>query len=76
LLGLELVSDRTTREPLGKDITRALYQECLRRGLAAMTYSHAVRINPPLVITEDEALTGLGILDEAIAAVAQQHGVD
>jgi 4-aminobutyrate aminotransferase-like enzyme len=40
-----------------------------------MTYSHSVRINPPLVITEDEALTGLGILDEAIGVVARQHGV-
>ena len=76
LLGLELVRDRATKEPVGRDVTQALYQECLRRGLAAMTYSYAVRINPPLVITEDEALAGLDILDEALAVVTRQHGLD
>ncbi len=50
MLGMELVKDRRTKEPLGKDVTQALYKECLRRGLAAMTYSPTVRINPPLVI--------------------------
>jgi 4-aminobutyrate aminotransferase-like enzyme len=76
LLGLELVRDRTAKTPLGRDVTQALYQECLRRGLAAMTYSYAVRINPPLVITEDEAMAGLDILDEALGVVARQHGLD
>jgi 4-aminobutyrate aminotransferase / (S)-3-amino-2-methylpropionate transaminase / 5-aminovalerate transaminase len=74
LLGLELVKDRATRAPLGRDVTRALYMECLRRGLAAMTYAPTVRINPPLVITEDEALAGLAILDEALTAVERAHG--
>ena len=75
LLGIELVKDRTTREPLGRDVTRTLYVECLRRGLAAMTYAPTIRINPPLVIREDEALAGLAILDEALAAVERTHGL-
>lgn len=75
MLGIELVSDRRTKAPLSKAVTQTLYQECLRRGLAAMTYSHAVRINPPLVIREDMALAGLDILDEALAAVAREHGL-
>ena len=75
LLGIELVKDRTTREPLGRDVTRGLYLECLRRGLAAMTYAPTIRINPPLVIREDEALAGLAILDEALAAVERTHGL-
>ena len=76
LLGMELVADRATKQPLGKDITRELYQECLRRGLVAMTYSPSVRLNPPLVIREDEALAGLAILDEALLAVSRRHGLD
>jgi 4-aminobutyrate aminotransferase/(S)-3-amino-2-methylpropionate transaminase len=76
MLGLELVKDRRTKEPLGKDVTRGLYHECLRRGLVAMTYSHAIRINPPLVIREETALAGLAILDEALGAVVQQHRLD
>ena len=75
MLGIELVRDRATKEPLPTAVTRALYQECLRRGLVAMAYSHVVRINPPLVITEDIALTGLAILDEALDAVVRAHGL-
>jgi len=75
LLGIELVKDRRTKEPLGKDVTQALYQECLRRGLAAMTYSATVRINPPLMISEETALAGLAILDEALEAVGREHNL-
>jgi len=75
MLGIELVRDRQTKEPLGKEITRALYQECLRRGLVAMTYSPSIRINPPLVISEATALDGLAILDEALDTVAREHGL-
>ena len=75
MLGMELVRDRATREPLAKTVTQALYQECLRRGLVAMTYSPSVRINPPLTIREDAALAGLAILDEALGAVVREHGL-
>jgi 4-aminobutyrate aminotransferase/(S)-3-amino-2-methylpropionate transaminase len=75
MLGIELVADRATKAPLDKRLTQALYQECLRRGLLAMTYSPSVRINPPLVIREDQALAGLAILDEALGAVVAEHGL-
>lgn len=67
LLGIELVKDKKTKEPLPKPVTRKLFQACLKRGLLAMCYSHNIRINPPLIITEDQALEGLDILDEAFA---------
>lgn len=69
LLGIELVKDRQTKEPLSKSITQKLFQACLRRGLLAMCYSHTIRINPPLPITEAQALEGLAILDEAFAEI-------
>jgi 4-aminobutyrate aminotransferase/(S)-3-amino-2-methylpropionate transaminase len=75
MLGIELVQDRTTKEPLAKAVTQALYQECLRRGLVSMTYSPSVRINPPLTIREETALAGLAILDEALEAVVREHGL-
>jgi 4-aminobutyrate aminotransferase-like enzyme len=40
-----------------------------------MTYSPSVRINPPLIITEDAALAGLAILDEALVATSRAHGL-
>jgi len=76
LLGIELVEDRQTRKPLDKAITRDLYMECLRRGLVSMTYSPTIRINPPLVISEETARAGLAILDEALGAVLRRHGRD
>jgi 4-aminobutyrate aminotransferase-like enzyme len=76
LLGIELVEDRQTRKPLEKTITRDLYRECLRRGLVAMTYAPTIRLNPPLVITEEAARAGLAILDEALGVVLTRHGRD
>jgi 4-aminobutyrate aminotransferase-like enzyme len=76
LLGIELVENRQSRRPLDKSITRDLYVECLRRGLVAMTYAPTIRLNPPLVITEETARAGLAILDEALGVTLKRHGRD
>ncbi|MFO0995890.1 MAG: aspartate aminotransferase family protein [Alphaproteobacteria bacterium] len=75
LIGVELVSDRETKEPLDKKITRRLFHEALNRGLMTMAYSHVIRINPPLVLTEDEARQGVAILDEAFGAIAREFAL-
>ena len=76
MIGVELVADRKTKAPLDKTITRALFHEALERGLITMSYSHVIRINPPLVITEDEAMRGVDILDQSFAAIASRFGLD
>jgi 4-aminobutyrate aminotransferase-like enzyme len=76
MIGVEMVADRTTKEPLDKSITRALFHEALERGLITMSYSHVIRINPPLVISEEEAMRGIGILDESLGAIAQKFGLN
>ncbi|MEM9684060.1 MAG: aspartate aminotransferase family protein [Pseudomonadota bacterium] len=76
MIGVEMVADRKTKEPLAKEITRELFHEALRRGLVTMSYSHVIRINPPLVITEEEALRGVDILDESFAAIARKFNLD
>ena len=75
LIGVELVADRQTKKPLDRKITMALFEECLARGLITMCYGPVIRINPPLVITEREALQGLTILDEALTAVEARFGL-
>lgn len=75
LIGVELVADRVSKEPLAKPITFALFEECLKRGLISMAYGPVIRINPPLVITEREALHGLAILEEALVAVEQRFAL-
>jgi 4-aminobutyrate aminotransferase/(S)-3-amino-2-methylpropionate transaminase len=73
LLGLDLVRDRKSKERLPKDVTQALFQECVRRGLIAMCYGPVVRICPPLVISEEKAMEGLEILDAALATVTREY---
>jgi 4-aminobutyrate aminotransferase-like enzyme len=75
MIGVELVADRKTKQPLDKTITRALFHEALERGLITMSYNHVVRINPPLTITEEEAMQGVEILDECFAAIAERFGL-
>jgi 4-aminobutyrate aminotransferase/(S)-3-amino-2-methylpropionate transaminase len=62
LLGLEIVRDRQTREPVKAVVMREVYQSCVRRGLLAMAYSPHVRLQPALTIETDTALEGLSIL--------------
>ena len=75
-IGVEMVADRMTKEPLDKTITRALFHEALEHGLVTMSYSQVIRINPPLVISEDEAMCGIDILDESFATIARKFRLD
>src|SRR2546430_12112045 len=72
-LGVELVADRGTKEPLPRKLCEEIFQEGLRRGLLAMSYTHAIRLQPALTIEEEVGLTGLSLLHEAISIVAARH---
>jgi 4-aminobutyrate aminotransferase-like enzyme len=74
LIGIELVKDPVTREPLDAAVTRRLFEECLRRGLLAMAYTPHVRLQPALTIDADTALEGLGVLDEVLGDLARSGG--
>ena len=71
LLALDLV-DARTRKPLDKASCEWIFRQCLERGLLTMSYAPRVRINPPLVITEEQAREGLQILDEVFAEFARR----
>lgn len=73
-LAVELVADRATKEPLAKKICEEVFQDGLRRGLLAMSYTHAIRLQPALTIDRDTALSGLALLREAIESVARRNG--
>jgi 4-aminobutyrate aminotransferase/(S)-3-amino-2-methylpropionate transaminase len=72
MIGLDLVRDRATREPLPRALTERIFLEALRRGLLLMGYFPRVRINPPLTITAEQADAGLEILDEVFALIAPE----
>ncbi len=72
MIGMELVKHPGTKEKLDKKYTKMIFQECLKRGLIIMGYNPDIRINPPLVITQDEAEEGIAIMEEAFASVGDR----
>ncbi len=69
MCAIELVADRTTKEPLDGATGNAIVLDCLRNGvvlLKAGTYDNVIRLLPPLTIDEDLLLEGLEELDAAI----------
>jgi taurine--2-oxoglutarate transaminase len=67
---IELVRDRTTREPMDAAAMTAIRQRLLADGLTTYVPKNMVFACPPLVITQEELLAGLEIIERAIAAVA------
>jgi 4-aminobutyrate aminotransferase-like enzyme len=72
-LAIELVRDKRTKEPLGSDITRRIYDACVARGLLAMTYTARVRIQPALTIDDGTARNGIAVLRE-VFDLAKREG--
>jgi len=63
-LGLELVRDKRTKEPLSRKVTRAVFDEAVRRGLLTMAYAPSFRIQPALTIDLATAHNGIAVLRE------------
>jgi len=74
MLGMDLVVPGT-RRLLDKNVTRWIFDALLGRGVIAMIYNPEVRINPPLVITDEQAMEALGsvkaVLEEAVQRVRE-----
>jgi len=72
---LELVADRTTREPLapyGSSSAEigALVAACKERGLLPFTNFNRIHLVPPLTSSASEVVEAIEILDDALTAVA------
>jgi 4-aminobutyrate aminotransferase len=74
VFGLEMVKSRETKEP-DPEITRRIIEAAYRRGLLLIApigfYGNVIRVAPPLVITEEEAIQGVNLLAEAVAEAAR-----
>jgi len=69
MIGIDLVRDRATKQELSRRVTEEIFKQALRRGLLMMGYFPRIRINPPLVITQEQAETGAAILEEVFTHV-------
>ena len=66
--GLELVKDKQTKEP-APDLAKKVRTFCHRHGLLQEIgghYDNVMRFLPPLVLTEELALKGIEIFEDAI----------
>jgi 4-aminobutyrate aminotransferase-like enzyme len=73
MLGVELVADKHTREPLSRRAARRIFDECLRRGLLTMAYAPSFRIQPALTIDEATARNGIVVLREVFDRVKRER---
>ncbi len=71
MLGIELVKDRTTKEPATAECA-AIFERCKELGLLigkGGLYGNTLRIKPPMCIHQADADFMLAVIDEALAEV-------
>jgi 4-aminobutyrate aminotransferase-like enzyme len=74
LIGFDLVepdaADSGDRVPfLAKDRCVAFFRECLANGVILMGYTPRVRIHPPLILSGDQALQAVRVIDAALTGL-------
>jgi len=68
--GIEFVKDKKSKDHDEKTRNRVLY-EAMKRGLVLLGCGKSsIRVAPPLIISEEEAIEGLEILEQAIKEVS------
>ena len=66
---IELVADRSTREPVSAQVIGQLKKELTARGLVPFAAENRIHVVPPCVVTADEVAQAMSIYDEALTAV-------
>jgi len=73
MCAMELVRDAATREPADSE-TKQVARFCYEHGLitiTAGTFNNVIRILVPLIVTDEQFDEGLGIIEAALASVAE-----
>ena len=73
LMGIELVKDRTTKEPFD-EAGRRVYQKAFRKGLAWIPAGHILRMSPAVVMEDEVLIRGLEMIEEAIGETERELG--
>jgi len=69
MVAIELVRDRTTKEPATRETSEVL-KRCMQKGVIALKcglYGNVIRMLASLVITEDQLTEALDVIEEAVA---------
>lgn len=73
MLGIEMVKDKKTKEPLSKNATNWIFKEFLNKGLLTMSYASSFRIQPAMTIDRDTIETIVAIMYEVFDSVEEMH---
>ena len=69
MIGIELVSDRHTKEPATAERDRFV-QNCFENGLLVLGAGpSSIRLSPPLILTDEEIKMGLEIIDQVLTTL-------
>jgi putrescine---pyruvate transaminase len=72
MLALELVSDRRTKAPAGKDVMQRLAQATFEAGVLIRTSGNLVILSPPLILERPDGERIADALDAGLAAAASE----
>ena len=73
MIGIELVKDKATREPITA-LRNRLEELAFERGLLILGCGEtSVRLCPPLIVSEHEATVALDILEDSLNAALKEH---
>jgi len=71
-LAMELVKDRSTKEPVSEARMKKFYKDGVERGFLAMSYKATIRFQPALTIDADTLDSGASVLEELMEDMAQR----
>jgi 4-aminobutyrate aminotransferase len=73
MIGIELVKDKVTREP-ATALRNKVETLAFERGLMILGCGETtIRLSPPLIVKEEEAMVALDILEDALTEVEKEH---
>ena len=75
LMALELVTDRAAKTRISPETAGRLLVAMARRGVLTAGAAPIMRLTPPLVISEDMALRGVALLDDALGEIEDAEGL-
>lgn len=72
MIGVELVKDKQTREPV-TELRNRVESVAFEKGLVILGCGEtSIRLCPPLIVSEEEAMVGLDILEDALTQVEKE----
>ena len=68
-IGVEMVKDPVTKEPLSRETMHSLFLNSIKQGLFYQLADNVIKIKPPIVITLEEAREFMDMLEASFKEV-------